>query len=464
LTNEIIDLIVEETNKNDQQFLSKNRLTKSSRFSKWIPTDEQEIKNFFGLMIWMGLVQMLTLEDYWSISTRYKNNVAHNTMSRNRFELILRFLHFSDNEKAPNDDRIYKVRNLINKLIENFQKILEPEEYLAVDETMVPFRGRLIFRQYIPGKAHKYGVKLFKLCGTNGYTYNVQVYAGKSQVDGKGLGCRVVLDLSQMYLNAGRTIITDNFYTSVPLAYELLKNNTHLVGILRSNRVKLPEVTKAKLKPNEIVGRENIDGIVIAKWRDKRDVTMLTTRHNINMVDTGKINKKKENIIKPQIIIDYNKGKAGIDLSDQLSRYNSSVRKSIRWYHKVAIELLFGTSIVNALVIYNKIKPNNKLKITQFREVLVDEILGLKKSNENEQLTSTSTQSTPRRTTKHIFQKTAEKCKRNIKIRKRCAHCYEKEKFLKGSVKAREVKKIPTFCAICKIYTCLSCFNIYHKN
>lgn len=191
---------------------------------------------------------------------------------------------------------------------------------------------------------------------------------------------------------------------------------------------------------------------------------MLTTRHNINMVDTGKINKKKENIIKPQIIIDYNKGKAGIDLSDQLSSYNSSVRKSIRWYHKVAIELLFGTSIVIALVIYNKIKPNNKLKITQFREVLVDEILGLKKSNENEQLASTSTQSTPRRTTKHIFQETAEKCKRNRKIRKRCAYCYEKEKFLNGSVKAREVKKIPTFCAICKIYTCLSCFNIYHKN
>ncbi|XP_025407161.1 piggyBac transposable element-derived protein 4-like [Sipha flava] len=186
-------------------------------------------------------------------------------MSRNWFELILRFLHFSDNEKAPNNDRIYKVRDLINKLIENFQKILEPEEYLAVDETMVPFRGRLIFRQYIPGKAHKYGVKL--LCGTDGYTYNVQVYAGKSQIDGKGLGCRVVLDLSQRYLNSGRTIITDNFYTSVPLAYELLKNNIHLVGTLRSNRVKLPEVTKAKLKPNEIVGRENIDGIVIAKWR-----------------------------------------------------------------------------------------------------------------------------------------------------------------------------------------------------
>jgi len=177
------------------------------------------------------------------------------------------------------------------------------------------------------------------------------------------------------------------------------------------------------------------------------------------MVDTGKINKKKENIVKPQIIIDYNKGKAGIDLSDQLSSYNFCVRKSIRWYHKVAIELLFGTSVVNAVLIYNKIKPNNKLKITQFQEALVDEILGLKKTNENEQLTST--QRTQRRTTKHIFQETTEKCKRNRKIRKRCAHCYEKQKCLEGAVKAREVKKISTFCATCKIYTCISCFNIH---
>ncbi|KAE9525673.1 hypothetical protein AGLY_014200 [Aphis glycines] len=230
-TSEIIDLIVVETNRNAEQFLSKNRLSKFSRFAKWIPTNENEIQKFFGLIIWMGLVQMPTLEDYWCNSTRYKNYVAHKIIPRNRFELILRFLHFSDNEKFDGD-KIYKVRNLVEKMIYNFQNVMEPDEDLAVDETMVPFRGRLGFRQYIPGKSHKYGVKLFKLCGTNGYTYNVQIYAGKSQVDGKGLACKVVLNLCQMYLNANRTITTDNFYTSLPLAYELLKNKTHLTGTL----------------------------------------------------------------------------------------------------------------------------------------------------------------------------------------------------------------------------------------
>lgn len=64
---------------------------------------------------------------------------------------------------------------------------------MIVDESMVPFRGRLIFKQFIPRKAHKYGVKLFKICEANGYTHNIKVYAGNSQVDGKCLACKVVI-------------------------------------------------------------------------------------------------------------------------------------------------------------------------------------------------------------------------------------------------------------------------------
>jgi len=264
-SDDIIELIVIETNRNAEQFLSKIRLSKASRFSKWVPTNYNEIKKFIGLLLWMGLVQMPSIESYWSTKSRYLNSIAGKTMPRNRFELILRFWHFSDNLKAPVDDRIYKVRGLIERLVKNYQSVMEPGEYMAIDESMVPFRGRLKFRQYIPGKAHKYGSKLFKICEVNGYTHDVNVYAGKNQVNGKDLACRVVLELSNPFLNAGRTIVTDNFYTSLPLANELLKNNTHLIGTLRSNRIRLPEIFKTKLRPGEIIGRENINGIVVAK-------------------------------------------------------------------------------------------------------------------------------------------------------------------------------------------------------
>jgi len=149
-SDDIIELIVIETNRNAEQFLSKIRLSKASRFSKWVPTNYNEIKKFIGLLLWMGLVQMPSIESYWSTKSRYLNSIAGKTMPRNRFELILRFWHFSDNSKAPVDDRIYKVRGLIERLVKNYQSVMEPGEYMAIDESMVPFRGRLKFRQYIP--------------------------------------------------------------------------------------------------------------------------------------------------------------------------------------------------------------------------------------------------------------------------------------------------------------------------
>jgi len=266
---DIFELMVVETNRNAEQFLSKSRLTKFSRFSKWPPTNVDEIEKFMGLLLWFGLVQVPSLESYWSTKIRYKNNVAPKIMSRNRFELLLRFWHFADNEKTLDNDRIYKVRDLLERVVKKYQNVMELDECLAIDESMVPFRGRLKFKQYIPGKAHKYGVKLFKICEKNGYTHDLQVYAGKNQVDGKGLALRVVMELSRPYLNVGRTVVTDNFYTSMPLARELLKNNTHLVGTLRTNRVKLPEVLKTKLKKGQIIGKESTDGVVVAKWHDK---------------------------------------------------------------------------------------------------------------------------------------------------------------------------------------------------
>lgn len=125
-TDDIIELIVIETNRNAEQFLSNNRISKSSRFTKWVPTDSKEIKLFSGLLIWMGLVEMPNLGSYWSTKHRYKNYVAQKTMSRNRFELLLRFWHFSDNKKAPEGDRIYKIRNIIDKIVNRFQNVMEP--------------------------------------------------------------------------------------------------------------------------------------------------------------------------------------------------------------------------------------------------------------------------------------------------------------------------------------------------
>ncbi|KAJ8938757.1 hypothetical protein NQ314_011354 [Rhamnusium bicolor] len=94
-------------------------------------------------------------------------------MKRDRFDCLLKFLHLSNNEDpAANGDRLFKVNNIINLICNQFKQTLSPAENIVIDESVVPWRGRLVFRQYLPTKAHKYGVKLYKICTTEGFTYD----------------------------------------------------------------------------------------------------------------------------------------------------------------------------------------------------------------------------------------------------------------------------------------------------
>ena len=51
---------------------------------------------FLGIIIEMGLVQMPEIDYYWSKSKLFGSEVIQNTMSRDRFELLLKFYHFEE--------------------------------------------------------------------------------------------------------------------------------------------------------------------------------------------------------------------------------------------------------------------------------------------------------------------------------------------------------------------------------
>ncbi len=242
-----------------------------------------------------------------------------------------------------------------------------PGSVVTIDETMIPWRGRLLFKQYIPGKAHKYGVKMYKLADINGYTWNFVIYTGQQDpMAGLGHAEAVVMNLLDGLSGCYRTVVVDNFFASISLAKRLLEQDTYLIGTLRSNRAGSGhEVVQKKLKLGEVYGLQNKTGIKLIKWKDKRDVLMISTKpsHSATMVNTGKTNKLNERIMKPQVILDYNEGRQGTDLSDQLSTYHTCLRRSIKWYKKVAFELIFGTAVVNSYLIYKENDATSNIQI-----------------------------------------------------------------------------------------------------
>ncbi|KAJ8932567.1 hypothetical protein NQ314_014582 [Rhamnusium bicolor] len=213
LTDNIVTYMVQEKNCYTEQCLSKEGLKPRSGIKKWIPTNNIEMERFLSMLL---------------------------------FELLLKMWHFSDNDDMSlESDRLRKFTPLINKLIERFQEVSRPGLKVCIDETMVPFHGRLRFRQFIKNKRHKFGIKLYKLSTEGGYTYNVKVYCSSDTAEEGQASSNVVFSLMNNLLDSGRQLFTDNYYTSVCLGIELLKRNTHLIGTLRSNRKYNPkEVTK----------------------------------------------------------------------------------------------------------------------------------------------------------------------------------------------------------------------------
>ena len=102
----------------------------------------------------MGLVKKGKIANYWSTNPLYKNEVAPSIMSRNRFQELLRYIHFVDNVTIDPTDRRAKIQALVDLLQSKFQELYTPEENIVIDESLIPWRGRLIFRQYKPSKAH----------------------------------------------------------------------------------------------------------------------------------------------------------------------------------------------------------------------------------------------------------------------------------------------------------------------
>lgn len=152
------------------------------------------------------------------------------------------------------------------------------------------------------------------------------------------------------------------------------------------------------------------------KWKDKRDVLLLSTKHT---TETVNVQRRSGMVQKPKAVIEYNEGKSSIDESDQMTSYNSPLRKSLKWYRKLAIEFILGTALVNSHIIYNQL-ADKKMKITEFRENLVRSLLTYEEPDVENEITQP-----PSRKSAEIH-KFLKKEGLFDKARKYCKGCYAK--------------------------------------
>ncbi|KAB0805400.1 hypothetical protein PPYR_02396 [Photinus pyralis] len=302
------------------------------------PTDLVEIKALLGLLYLAGCLKSsrLSVEELWTTDGTGVERFWL-TMSKERFLFLLRYLRFDDKETREQRraiDKLAPIRNLFDIFVENCKKYYTVSEYTTIDEKLEAFRGRCGFKQYIPNKPSKYGVKIFALVDAKTmYTQNLEVYVGK-QPDGpycfpndaKSIVERIVAPIS----GTGRNVTCDNWFTSFPLILKLKTDHKlTLVGTVRKNKKELPAEfvnTKARPLQSTMFGFQEETTILSYVPKKGKNVILASSMHHDDKIDMSTGEK-----FKPEIITFYNCTKGGVDTVDKLCATYNVARNTRRW-------------------------------------------------------------------------------------------------------------------------------------
>ena len=351
-----------------------------------ISTCPEEIEHFLGILLQMCIVQMPRYRMYWQSSTRYEQ--VANIMSRDRFELIKRFLHFEDNSNAPdpkdpNKDKLFKVRKLFEMLRQNCLKV-KPEEHNSVDEQMIPFKGRSSLRRYLPKKPKKWGFKVFSRNGVSGFCYDFILDGApdpsREECDSIGfVSGDIVLRLcSTLPRQMSYKAYFDNYFTFLELLQKLKEWGIWAVGTMRQDRMRGCELKEEKVLKKE--GRGAFDaavdlnsGLTIVRWFDNRQVQFASNYAYTEPVEAvrrwSSKEKKHIDVTRPAVVQIYNAGMFGVDLFDMFMALYRLHHRSKKGYMRIFFWIL-ATSVTNGWCLYKRICAQNGIKVEEQKDLL----------------------------------------------------------------------------------------------
>ena len=377
---------------------------KQKKLWHWKEPTYEEIRCFIGLLLWTSLVPLSNRRCFFANSKIYyqPHFAAHTT--RDRFEELLTMLHFTNNENLSQDlntaERFEaKLGSQLKAMNANSAKLISPARDLSVDEMMVKFYGRSVVRQYMPAKPTKYGVKLWAItCSCCSYALTQNIYLGRS-VGSEG-GRQVVLELAEPYLDSGRTIFCDRYFSHIQLAAYLAKRKTGMVGT--SNITKLPPdldylvshmhplswaykwyycdakfsyQTRRAGSRSEVTIEAEKQPVCMLVWMDKKyrteDKKVVFITNCISAIPNSlekqchRKNIRDENshythqlIPSPPILTAYNYRMCGVDRHDRSVGQHPIALTTKRGYIKVFFHIL-DSSVVNAFILYKTAKQEN---------------------------------------------------------------------------------------------------------
>jgi hypothetical protein len=370
--NEVLSHIVEQTT---------IYATQNNKHNLNLTVEEMQV--FIAILLYTGYHRLPRQRLYWTVDEDVKCDLVPRCMTRNRFEEIKRFLHLANNaDILESNDRMFKIRPLMNLLSKKFCQWGYFHQDLSIDESMVKYFGNHGAKQFIRGKPIRFGFKNWMLSSSNGYCYNFDVYCGKSEektVTALPLGSKVVLNLIENINDPLKHVLYfDNYFSSHNLLKILQEKGFRATGTVRENRTNQSPIMPCKEMQKNQRGFydysfEENDEILYVRWNDNKPCTIVTNHDSIlptmSVKRWSREKKCKIDIHQPLVFKNYTNGMGGVDRHDQcLSNYRIAVRGKKWWF--CLFTYMIDMAMTNAWKLHI-LTSSNQLDLLNFRRNVV---------------------------------------------------------------------------------------------
>lgn len=417
--------------------------------------DTTEMRALLGLLIYTAVFK----SNHENVSTIFSTDgtgreIFRMSMSAQRFHVLLVCLRFDDIEERE-ERKKYDPTCAVSALLEQFNRNSQASfcigAYTTIDEMLVSFRGRCIFKMYMPSKPAKYGLKVQCLTDArNHYVYNTYLYCGKGS-DGRGLSAeekklaiptQAALRLCQPILQTNRNVTGDNWYSSIELVETFLEKGLTFVGTLKKNKPQIPKQflpSREREVGSSVYGFTNKMTLLSHVPKKGKAVLLISSMHH------SKENDSSSNT--PEIISFYNNTKGGVDTVDQMCANYSSSRRTRRWTMAVFCRIL-DMSAVNGFILHQSYRKRKVMERADFMKGLAKQLIEpyLKLRVVNTRLPRSLRQAIGRILGTALPEESQTEERLSRESRKRCQSC-----------PASKRKKTTYLCASCRSPVCLQC-------
>ena len=136
------------------------------RDAKWTNTNAAEMRAYIAFHIIMGIIVAPSQDMYFSKDKLFSPTGIHERITRDRMDKLHQYFHVADTtnnpqRRQPGHDKLAHIRPILENIRVKLKAEYRPHRETSVDEAMIAFTGRLGFKQYVPLKLTKRGIKVW---------------------------------------------------------------------------------------------------------------------------------------------------------------------------------------------------------------------------------------------------------------------------------------------------------------